>query len=183
MLANELKRAVRSQNFLTLLLVQMFPFAVLIVPLYNILIALGLNGTSFGLVLGDGSVAHVYLEDPAQKPRALEGERVVPTRSPVESLPVLAEAASPAQALGTVDVVLPILHGPFGEDGTVQGLLELAAEQIPSGSVESEYDAEVWRMDRIRAKSLALTAYLIELHDAWLAGEPNGGTGIVCDGS
>jgi D-alanine-D-alanine ligase len=28
--------------------------------------------------------------------------------------------------LGEVDVVLPILHGPFGEDGTVQGLLELA---------------------------------------------------------
>ena len=28
--------------------------------------------------------------------------------------------------LGPVDVVLPILHGPFGEDGTVQGLLELA---------------------------------------------------------
>ena len=34
-------------------------------------------------------------------------------------------AATPA-ALGAVDVVLPILHGPFGEDGTVQGLLELA---------------------------------------------------------
>jgi D-alanine-D-alanine ligase len=31
-----------------------------------------------------------------------------------------------APALGSVDVVLPILHGPFGEDGTVQGLLELA---------------------------------------------------------
>ncbi len=29
-------------------------------------------------------------------------------------------------ALGAVDVVFPILHGPFGEDGTVQGLLELA---------------------------------------------------------
>ena len=28
--------------------------------------------------------------------------------------------------LGAFDVVLPILHGPFGEDGTVQGLLELA---------------------------------------------------------
>ena len=28
-------------------------------------------------------------------------------------------------AVGGVDVVLPILHGPFGEDGTVQGLLEL----------------------------------------------------------
>ena len=48
------------------------------------------------------------------------------TQSPIESLPVLAEAASPALALGTVDVVLPILHGPFGEDGTVQGLLDLA---------------------------------------------------------
>jgi D-alanine-D-alanine ligase len=28
--------------------------------------------------------------------------------------------------LGAIDVVLPILHGPFGEDGTVQGLLKLA---------------------------------------------------------
>jgi D-alanine-D-alanine ligase len=54
------------------------------------------------------------------------GERVDPTQSPVETLPVLAEAGSPARALGSVDVVLPILHGPFGEDGTVQGLLDLA---------------------------------------------------------
>jgi D-alanine-D-alanine ligase len=30
------------------------------------------------------------------------------------------------EALGEVDVVFPVLHGPFGEDGTVQGLLELA---------------------------------------------------------
>ena len=29
-------------------------------------------------------------------------------------------------ALGGLDVVFPVLHGPFGEDGTVQGLLELA---------------------------------------------------------
>ena len=28
--------------------------------------------------------------------------------------------------VGTIDVVFPILHGPFGEDGTVQGLLKLA---------------------------------------------------------
>jgi len=54
------------------------------------------------------------------------GESVDPTQSPVETLPVLAEAATPAQALGSADVVLPILHGPFGEDGTVQGLLDLA---------------------------------------------------------
>jgi D-alanine-D-alanine ligase len=30
------------------------------------------------------------------------------------------------EPLGQVDVVFPVLHGPFGEDGTVQGLLELA---------------------------------------------------------
>jgi len=31
-----------------------------------------------------------------------------------------------ARALGPVDVVFPLLHGPFGEDGTLQGMLELA---------------------------------------------------------
>jgi D-alanine-D-alanine ligase len=58
---------------------------------------------------------------PGEGQAALEGERV-----PVsQSLPVLADS-KPAEALGAVDVVLPVLHGPFGEDGTVQGLLELA---------------------------------------------------------
>jgi D-alanine-D-alanine ligase len=45
-------------------------------------------------------------------------------RPVAETLPVPTE--SPPETLGQVDVVLPILHGPFGEDGTVQGLLELA---------------------------------------------------------
>ena len=44
---------------------------------------------------------------------------------PAETLPVPA-ASGTLEAIGAVDVVLPILHGPFGEDGTVQGLLELA---------------------------------------------------------
>ena len=57
--------------------------------------------------------------------QSLEEERVVSTQPPVESLPVLADS-KPAEALGRVDVAIPILHGPFGEDGTVQGLLELA---------------------------------------------------------
>ena len=51
--------------------------------------------------------------------------RSVLAGSSVETLPVVADSA-PAATLGQVDVVLPILHGPFGEDGTVQGLLELA---------------------------------------------------------
>jgi D-alanine-D-alanine ligase len=45
--------------------------------------------------------------------------------APGETLPVPTKASPPA-TLSEVDVVLPILHGPFGEDGTVQGLLELA---------------------------------------------------------
>jgi D-alanine-D-alanine ligase len=45
--------------------------------------------------------------------------------SVAETLPVLA-SSKPAERLDAVDVVIPVLHGPFGEDGTVQGLLELA---------------------------------------------------------
>ena len=54
-----------------------------------------------------------------------ERQSLAETGGAAETLPVLADS-SPARALGEVDVVLPILHGPFGEDGTVQGLLELA---------------------------------------------------------
>jgi D-alanine-D-alanine ligase len=35
-------------------------------------------------------------------------------------------ATGGTEELGAIDVVLPILHGPYGEDGTVQGLFELA---------------------------------------------------------
>jgi D-alanine-D-alanine ligase len=45
-------------------------------------------------------------------------------RSAAETLPVPTSQV-PATLAG-VDVVFPVLHGPFGEDGTVQGLLELA---------------------------------------------------------
>jgi D-alanine-D-alanine ligase len=58
---------------------------------------------------------------PADEQGAIEDESVPVT----QSLPVLTNS-KPAAAIGSVDVVLPILHGPFGEDGTVQGLLELA---------------------------------------------------------
>jgi D-alanine-D-alanine ligase len=44
--------------------------------------------------------------------------------SVAETLPV--PTAQVPATLGEVDVVFPVLHGPFGEDGTVQGLLELA---------------------------------------------------------
>ena len=39
---------------------------------------------------------------------------------------VALSSAGSAEVLASVDVVFPVLHGPYGEDGTVQGLLELA---------------------------------------------------------
>ncbi|MDQ1463813.1 MAG: D-alanine-D-alanine ligase [Actinomycetota bacterium] len=39
---------------------------------------------------------------------------------------VVTEPGAVPRVLGEVDVVLPLLHGPYGEDGTLQGLLELA---------------------------------------------------------
>ncbi|MDQ3874490.1 MAG: D-alanine--D-alanine ligase [Actinomycetota bacterium] len=52
-------------------------------------------------------------------------ELVGSSRGGSRELVPVTEAGMPA-TLADVDVVLPILHGPFGEDGTVQGLLELA---------------------------------------------------------
>ena len=42
------------------------------------------------------------------------------------TLPVPAASGEVAATLADVEVVLPILHGPFGEDGRLQGLLEMA---------------------------------------------------------
>ena len=70
-------------------------------------VAIGRDGR-WELGSGDGSPSNTLLQG----------------GSVAETLPVPAKNA-PA-TLGSVDVVLPILHGPFGEDGTVQGLLELA---------------------------------------------------------
>src|SRR4051812_33145295 len=51
-------------------------------------------------------------------------------------------------------VVLPLLHGPFGEDGTVQGLLELADVPYVGSGVLGSAAA----MDKITAKRLAAEA-------------------------
>ena len=56
-----------------------------------------------------------------QEPRT---EALVAHASAVEASG-LAEG-SQSSVLGSIDVVFPVLHGPMGEDGTVQGLMELA---------------------------------------------------------
>jgi len=50
---------------------------------------------------------------------------LVPLSTTDRALSVL-DPGAPPRALGEVDVVFPLLHGPFGEDGTIQGMLELA---------------------------------------------------------
>ncbi|HLP23360.1 MAG TPA: D-alanine--D-alanine ligase family protein [Microbacteriaceae bacterium] len=53
------------------------------------------------------------------------GSRVVwPERAGERELRVR-EVDGSVRSLGEVDVVFPILHGPYGEDGTIQGMLEL----------------------------------------------------------
>ncbi|MGB5952178.1 MAG: D-alanine--D-alanine ligase family protein, partial [Ornithinimicrobium sp.] len=55
-------------------------------------------------------------ETGAQVVLPLGGDRVLSVQRPGE-LP---------RSLGEVDVVFPVLHGPFGEDGTIQGFFEMA---------------------------------------------------------
>jgi D-alanine-D-alanine ligase len=54
------------------------------------------------------------------------GTAVVLPGDPTSRGLVVLDATEGARALGDVDVVFPVLHGAFGEDGTIQGLLEMA---------------------------------------------------------
>ncbi|WP_395242861.1 D-alanine--D-alanine ligase family protein [Agromyces sp. MMS24-K17] len=65
--------------------------------------------------------------DPAHLPEVVDnGTRVRwPESAASRELRVAGADGSGERSLGDVDVVFPILHGRFGEDGTVQGLLEL----------------------------------------------------------
>lgn len=54
-----------------------------------------------------------------------EAEVVLPLNTRSRELSSV-RAGVPPESLGEIDVVFPLLHGPFGEDGTVQGLLDLA---------------------------------------------------------
>jgi D-alanine-D-alanine ligase len=53
-----------------------------------------------------------------------------------------------------VDVVLPLLHGPYGEDGTIQGLLELAGvPYVGSGVLSSAVSMDKEFMKRLLASA------------------------------
>jgi D-alanine-D-alanine ligase len=87
-----------------------------------------------------------------------------------------------AAGVGPVDVVFPILHGPFGEDGTVQGLFELA--DLPY--VGSGVLASALAMDKAMAKVVLAQAglpqapYLVVAEREWRA-DPDGVAAEVAD--
>jgi len=77
-------------------------------------------------VLGTGDPAELAIRDrqlPAVDGTA--GALALPADPTCGGL-VRLDAGHVGEVLGGVDVVFPVLHGAFGEDGTVQGLLELA---------------------------------------------------------
>jgi D-alanine-D-alanine ligase len=66
----------------------------------------------------------------------------------------VAAAALPAVMSGQIDVVFPVLHGPMGEDGTIQGMLELSGiPYVGSGVLGSAV-----AMDKAIAKTILAQA-------------------------
>jgi D-alanine-D-alanine ligase len=91
-----------------------------------------------------------------------------------ESLELSASAdiARPSGKLAsTLDVVFPVLHGTFGEDGTIQGLLELAdIAYVGSGVLGSATAMDKAAMKRLfAAAGLLQTPYVTLLRSDWRA--------------
>jgi len=70
-----------------------------------------------------------------------------------------------------LDVIFPVLHGPYGEDGTVQGLLELAdVPYIGSGVLASSVGMDKAMMKVcFAARQLPMVAHLVVLRGEWAA--------------
>jgi D-alanine-D-alanine ligase len=65
-----------------------------------------------------------------------------------------------------VDVVIPLLHGPYGEDGTVQGLLDLAGlPYVGSGVLASAVGMDKIAMKRMFAAAHLYTGRYLTLRD------------------
>jgi D-alanine-D-alanine ligase len=74
-------------------------------------------------------------------------------------------------SLSRVDVVFPVLHGTFGEDGTVQGLLELAGVPYVGGGVLNSALAmdKIAFKDVVKARGLPVTDYVWTTRRQWQA--------------
>jgi D-alanine-D-alanine ligase len=96
-------------------------------------VPIGISKTGRWIAGGNAMPTLEALADPKLLPSGpqTQTERHEPTTEALVVHDTVAEASglaggSRSSVLGSVDVIFPVLHGPMGEDGTIQGLMELA---------------------------------------------------------
>jgi len=82
---------------------------------------------------------------------------------------VALEPGSVPRTLGQVDVVVPLLHGPYGEDGTIQGMLELAGiRYVGAGVLASAIGQDKAFMKLVwQAQGLPVGPYVVLTDREW----------------
>ncbi|NYG58185.1 D-alanine-D-alanine ligase [Nocardioides daedukensis] len=128
--------------------------------------------------IGISTTGSWVLEDPTTNPLELgEGGRlpsVVGDRevsiSPGEtSALMVSDSGAVPEMLGVVDVVFPVMHGPFGQDGTLQGLLEMAGVRyVGAGVLSSAVGTDKVFMKRLfEAAGLPVLPYVVVTPREW----------------
>ena len=108
---------------------------------------------------------------PSAEAQLLLNTEATPSKAgPGSGLSIAAAAAEPAKGTG-LDVVFPVLHGTFGEDGTIQGLFELAdIAYVGSGVLGSSVGMDKDAMKRMFvAAGLPITPHVTLLRSEWKA--------------
>ena len=125
-------------------------------------------------VLTSGDPARLALSSaraPSVEAVAVPGSEITPRTGLGGALQVT-EPGSVPRDLGEVDVVLPLLHGTFGEDGTLQGLLEMTGTRYAGAGVFASaagMDKEYMKLI-IAARGLPVGRYVV-VHDRdWSSG-------------
>jgi len=85
-------------------------------------------------VLESAEPGHLALGPGGELP-SVSGDREI-ALTPAQGL-VVTEPGEVPNVLGEVDVVFPVMHGPWGQDGTLQGLLEMAGVRYVGAGVLS----------------------------------------------
>ena len=106
----------------------------------------------------------------AQAPTALSAAEVVEATGS-QALETVEPTAAVDRA--RIDVVFPVLHGPYGEDGTVQGLLELAnVPYVGAGVLGSAVGMDKAVMKKLfAAEGLPVCPYIVVLRGEWARDE------------
>jgi D-alanine-D-alanine ligase len=82
---------------------------------------------------------------------------------------IVSEPGEVPRTLGEVDVVFPLLHGPWGEDGTIQGLFEMAGVRyVGAGVLASALGMDKEYMKLVfHAHGLPMTPYVVIKPGRW----------------